>query len=149
MKYLPGMNEELFEIKLDETGKKLLIRISRWARFLYVCTLLTCVFDLTMAYLGLKSLLKYDYYNFAYQKFYISFNIIFLIIYAILLPLQAYFFFTFSRKTRKAIQYEDSIGFNNSIKWLLKHVITASILFTLNSIWALVTSIHDLSVLNQ
>ena len=139
------MKEELFEIKLDENGKKLLIRISRWAGLLYICCVLTCVFDLFNAYLGIKSFLKnVDGYN-DYLKFSVSFNIIFLIIYAVLLPIQAYYFISFSRKARKAIQYEDSIGFNHSFQWLLKHVITASILFTLNSIWILVINIREIS----
>lgn len=143
------MNEELFEIKLDETGKKLLIRISRWAKFLYICCVLTCIFDLINAYLGIKSFLKYaDRYD-DYMRFSVSFNIIFLIIYAVLLPIQAYYFLSFSRKASKAMQYEDSIGFNNSFKWLLKNIITASILFTLNSIWAFVYSIREFYFSNQ
>ncbi len=142
------MNEELFQIKLDETGKNLLIRISRWARFLYVCCVLTCIFDLVNAYLGIKTFLKYaDNYD-DYMRFSVIFNIIFLIIYAVLLPAQAYYFLSFSRKARKAIQYEDSFSFNNSFKWLLKHVIIASLLFTLNSIWAFVYSIRDFSLMN-
>lgn len=137
------MNEELFEIKLDETGKKLLTRISRWASILYICCVLTCIFDLINAYLGIKSFLKYaDKYD-DYMRFSVSFNIIFLIIYAVLLPMQAYYFLSFSRNARKAMQYEDSIGFNSSFKWLLKHIIIASILFTLNSIWAFVYSIRE------
>lgn len=143
------MNEELFEIKLDETGKRLLIRISRWARFLYICCVLTCIFDLINAYLGIKSFFKYaDSYD-DYMKFSVSFNIIFLIIYAVLLPVQAYYFLSFSRNGHKAILYEDSIGFNKSFKWLLKHVIIASILFALNSFWALVYSIRDFYFSNQ
>ncbi len=142
------MNEELFETKLDENGKKLLIRINRWAKLLYICCILTCIFDLINAYLGIRSFLKnVDGYN-DYLKFSVSFNIIFLIIYAVLLPIQAYYFISFSRNARKAIQYEDSIGFNNSFKWLLKHVITASILFTLNSIWIFVINIREISLLN-
>lgn len=143
------MKEELFEIKLDETGKRLLLRVNFWARFLYVCTLLTCVFDLINAYLGIKSFFKNaDGYN-DYLKFSVSLNIIFLTIYAVLLPIQAYYFLSFSRNARKAIRYEDSIGFNNSFKWLLKHVITASILFTLNSIWIFVINIREISLMNQ
>ncbi len=143
------MNEELFQIKLDETGKNLLIRIRQWARFLYICCVLTCFFDLINAYLGIKSFLKYtDRYD-DYMKFSVIFNIIFLFIYAILLPIQAYYFFSFSRKASKAMQYEDSIGFNHSFKWLLKHIITAGILFTLNSVWAFVYSIREFYFLSQ
>lgn len=148
MKYLPGMKEELFQIKLDETGKKLLTRISRWASFLYICCVLTCIFDLINAYLAIKAFLKYSDGYEDYMKFSVSFNIIFLIIYAVLLPIQAYYFLSFSRKARKAIQYEDSFSFNNSFKWLLKHVIIAIILFTLNSIWAFLITIREFSLMN-
>jgi len=149
VKYLPGMKEELFEIKLDETGRNLLVRISRWTRFLYICSLLTCIFDFIVAGIIFNSFSKYSSgINSSFLTFILRLDILFLVTYAVLLPLQAYYFFVFSGKSRKSMQYEDSIGFNQSFKWLLRHAVIAAILFCLNSIWGFFNVIRETYFLN-
>ena len=138
------MENELFEIRLNNTGKVLLKRIHNWAIFFYTCTLLTCLLDLINAYVGLKS------YSLAAGpsmpsifRFRFLFNIGFLILYAILLPLQSYFFYVFTSRAKKAIQYENSEELNKSFKWLLRHAMLAGILFAFNSLWALTITITE------
>jgi hypothetical protein len=149
VKYLPGMKEELFQIKLDETGKRLLMRINFWARLLYIFSLITCIFDFILAWIVFTSFSKYSSgINSSFLTLILRLDIFFLVLYAVLLPAQAYYFLVFTGKSRKAMQYEDSTGFNYSFKWLLRHAVIAAILFSLNSIWGLFNVIREIYFLN-
>lgn len=64
-------------------------------------------------------------------------NIIFLFIYAIILPIQAYFFYRFTSESNKGLRYENAEELNSSFKWLFRHAVFAAILFVLNSLWAM------------
>ena len=140
------MEPDLFEIKLNDKGKILLLRINSWAKFLYICTMITCVFDLINAYIGFWAYKKFLSSSIGIIKFQTQMNIIFLAIYAIALPVQAYLFYRFSTRSRKALLYENSEDFNDSFRWLLKHAMVASFLFALNSLWAILVTYSEIKM---
>jgi|SRR6185369_4464895 len=134
------METQLFDIQLNDHGKAFLERLNFWAKFFFICTAVTCLADLILAGLSIR---LYKYYNAAPSMIRFRFNmyVIFLIIYAIMLPLQAYFFYQFTSRSKKAVYTEE---FNDSFKWLLKQAILASVLFVLNSLWAVATVIIEI-----
>jgi len=134
------METQLFDIQLNDQGKNFLDRINFWAKFFYVCAGVTCVADVSIALLSIR---WFKYYDAAptLLKFRFTMYVTFLVIYAILLPVQAYLFYQFSSRSKKAIYTEE---FNNSFKWLLQQVILASILFALNSLWAVATVVMEI-----
>src|SRR5689334_3114123 len=132
------MEIHLFETKLNEQGKNFLVRINKWAKLFYGCTIATCIFDLISAWLVLKSYLKYSGNYPSVLRFQTITTMIFLIIYPALLVGTGYFFYQFSKKSVKAIEYEDEQEYNQALSFLLKHITAASVLFTLNSIWAFI-----------
>ena len=117
--YLAVMETELFEIRLNDKGKRLLLRISFWTKFFYICTIITCLFDFINGYLGFKSYMRFSGSFLPVMKFQYLFNNFFLIAYAIMLPLQAWFFYRFSIRSKRAFQYGSSEEFNESFQWLL------------------------------
>ena len=134
------METELFEVRLDESGKRLLQRLVFWTKFFYVCTLITCVFDFLNGALVLRTYTQVSGSLAPIFKFEYLFNAIFLAVYAIMLPLQAWFFFRFSGKSNRAAQSGNSEAYNESFQWLVKHAVLASVLFAFNSLWAIVNT---------
>jgi len=132
------MEPHLFDTRLNEQGKNFLARIHKWAKFFYACTIVTCVFDLINAYFAFRNYQKF-YTNFpALIKFQEIISIIFLIIYPVLLVCAGYFFYRFANKSVTAVQFENELEYNGALQFLLKHILVATVLFALNSVWAFI-----------
>jgi hypothetical protein len=131
------MEIHLFETRLNSHGRHFLLRINKWAMVFYACTILTCIFDLINAYFAFKDYVKFSGNYPAIIKFQSIVSSVFLVIYPVLLVLTGYFFYQFTHKSIKALQNENESDYNNSLGFLLKHIIIASVLFALNSLWAL------------
>lgn len=131
------MEINIFEIKLNEKAEKLLPRIHKWARFFYICTLVTAVLDIANGYIGIEAYSRYANAATEMQKFQAVLDTTFIFIYGILVPIQAWYLYLFTKGSNKALQYGSSEEFNNSFEWLLKHALVASLLFLLNSIWGI------------
>ena len=137
MWYLSQMENELFEVKINEKGIRLLWRLNFWTKFFYGCCIATSIFDLLNAMLSLRSFLKYSDATIPFLRFQYIFNIVFLILYAILLPLQAWFFYRFSSQSTRASHLGSTEEFNDSFQWLIRHAIFATVLFIFNTIWVM------------
>src|SRR5690349_20540395 len=112
------MENELFEVKINERGIRLLSRLNFWTKFFYRCCIASSVFDLINAMLSFRSLLKYSDATIPFLKFQYIFNIVFLTLYAILLPLQAWFFYRFSSQSTRASHFGSTEEFNDSFQRL-------------------------------
>jgi len=130
------MEKSLFETSVSPVGRSLLIRIHKWAKFFYACTIATFLFDGWNAWLVAKAFRQFPDSYPAALRFQTAASIVFLVIYGILLVIQAYYFLRFARKSTLALDYENGESFNDAFTFLLRHIITATILFALNSIWA-------------
>ena len=140
------METELFNVTTNDQSKRLMKKIHFWAIFFYVCTIISCIFDLINAYTSYRI-----YANRFSQlpmifKVQTAINVIFLIVYAIILPIQSYFFYRFTGQSKRSMQYGNSKQYNDSFKWLLKHIILASFLFALNSLWAISLTIMEAKI---
>src|SRR3954468_24805748 len=131
--YLSPMETELFEIKLNDQGKMLLLRIYSWAKVLYICSFITFVFDLVNTYLGLRAYRRFSGSYPTLAKLQSLAGLGFLPVYGTLLIIQAWLFYRFSQRSKDACAMGNSGVFNDAFNWLLKHIIIASILFALNS----------------
>ena len=132
------MQENLFEIKITPESRLVLMRIKKWAVFFYICTIATCILDSISAALLFKNYRKFFQDYTSTIRFQIVTDIIGLFTYGLLLVLGGYFFYQFCRRSTMAFENESSEDFNESFKFLLRHVTIASFLFAINSIWAIV-----------
>lgn len=141
--------ENIFELQLNEQGKSYLVRLHLWAKILYACSALTCIFDAINAWFAFKNYSRFaDSYS-DLLRFSFYFNTLFLPVYGILVALQGYYLYRFSIGSRKAIEFGDNHTFNTNFKWLLRHTLIAAMLFTLNSIWAMLVSYTELRLQNM
>ena len=133
------MEVNLFEIRLNDKTEKLLPRIYNWAKFFYICTIVTCILDFINACLLFRMYMRMP--NISQDSKAQAFtDITFLIIYAILVPLQAYYLFKFCKKANRSIAYSDSEEFNSSFQMLLRHAMIAALLFLFNSVWLMIVT---------
>ena len=131
------MEINLFEIKLNEKTERLLPRINNWARFFYICTLVTSIVDIINGYIHIELYNTYAHLATNIQKIESIIDITFVFVYAILVPIQAYYLYLFTKGSNRSLQYGSSEEFNLSFEWLFKHAMIASILFLINSIWGI------------
>jgi hypothetical protein len=130
------METHLFQVKVNQQGRSLLLRMKKWAIF-YGCTIVTGVFDCVNAYLILEGYKKYANSYSYYLKFQSIVSIVFLLLYSFLLIFSARYFYQFTSKSVTAVEQDNEIEYNNNLNFLLRHVVVSSILFTLNSLWSL------------
>jgi hypothetical protein len=131
------METHLFQVKVNQQGRSLLLRMKKWAIFFYGCTIVTGVFDCVNAYLILEGYKKYANSYSYYLKFQSIVSIVFLLLYSFLLIFSARYFYQFTSKSVTAVEQDNEIEYNNNLNFLLRHVVVSSILFTLNSLWSL------------
>jgi hypothetical protein len=129
------METHLFQARINQQGRSLLLRIKKWTAFFYGCTIVTGIFDSVNAYFMLENFEKYGYSYPYYLKFQNILTIIFLIIFGGLLIFSAWYCYQFAAKSITAIEQDNELEYNNSFNFLLKHIIVSSVLFTLNSLW--------------
>ena len=130
------MEPHLFEVKVNQQGRDLIARIRNWAKFFYVCTFFTLVFDFANGFVAFKKFYKlYDSYpSLLKMEFIVSNGFIF--IYSLLLVASGYFFYRFATRSFFAVEQDNESSYNDALRFLLKHITIASILFGLNSLWA-------------
>jgi hypothetical protein len=130
--------ENIFELSLNEQGKKYLNRLLFWTKLLYGGCFLTFVFDTINAYLLYKDYIKYvNSYPSDFVRVQVLISTVFLFVYGVLLLIQSHFFYTFSKRSNRAMEYQSTADFNSSFNSLLKHCIVAAILFLINALWAM------------
>jgi hypothetical protein len=130
--------ENLFELSLNEQGKKYLFRLVFWTKAFYACCILTCIFDIINSYFSFKEYARYsDSYPSDFVRAQVFISTCFLAVYGVLLVIQSYFFYRFAKQSKRAIDYQSSADFSSSFNWLLKHCIIAAALFLVNTIWAM------------
>lgn len=135
------MGLDLFEVESDGQRKRQLKRIHLWAKMFFIFGIGTGLFNLFSSY----KLFKF-YSNFPDPpsdifKIQSVANIIFLSLYGLMLPLQAYFFYLFVAKSKRAVLYDNPQEFNSSLQWLLKQTVVGTILFGINTVWAVINII--------
>jgi hypothetical protein len=136
--YLVLMEEHLFEIKLNTDGKNLLMRINNFGKFLFTCSLIIAAIDLISAFISLRAYNVFSQKSPEVLNFQTITSIIFLILYTVILPFHGYFFYRYTKLSKKAINYESSNEFNQSFEWLVKYIITVSILFGINVFFGII-----------
>ena len=132
------MEEHLFEIKLTSDGKNSLNRINKLGRFLFTCSIVTAILDLIQAFMSFRALNAFSAKVPEVLNLQTIISIIFVSLYAVIIPFHGYFFYRFTKLSKKALNYETTDDFNWSLKWLSKYVITASILFGLNVFFGII-----------
>lgn len=140
------MEIHLFETKLNDHGIHFLTRINKWATVFYSCTIATCIFDMINAYFAFREYVKFSDNYPSLIKFQSLVSSVFLVIYPVLLVLTGYFFYQFTHKSMKALQHQNESEYNDSLRFLLKHISIASILFALNSVWALMLTYIQIKI---
>ena len=67
-------------------------------------------------------------------------NIFFMFLYGILIPLQVIFLYAFITRSKEAMLYNNPNDVYSSLHWIFKQVVTGTILFGLNAVWAIIAS---------
>lgn len=132
------MELELFKIELNDKNRRQLKRIRTWATLLFIFALCTGLFNLFSGYKLIKFYSAFP--TSGIFKIQSTGNIVFLGLYGCVIPLQAYFLYNFVSKFKVAILFDRIEEFSLSLQWLLKQIVVATILFGLNTCWA-VTSV--------
>ena len=130
-----GMETPLFETRLNQNGRIFLLRIKKWATFFYICAFITCVVDFVNAFIVLKSYRRLSGSYPSIIKVESIASMVFLVVFSFLLVLSGNFFYQFSKQSISAANVQDEVAFNDSLKFLLKHITVSSILFTINFAW--------------
>jgi len=134
--YLTAMETHLFQVRINQQGRSLLLRMKKWAIFFYGCTIVTGVFDSVNAYLIFEGYKKYAKSYSYFLKFQSIISIAFLLVYSFLVILTAHYFYQFTTKSATAIEEDNELEYNSNLNFLLRHIVVSSILFTLNSLWS-------------
>lgn len=130
------METQLFTIKLNEQGKRLLKKLQRWLSFMLAISILICLVDFYWAYKLIKTyFLKLSNTSGNTVSTLLLTYILYIILYGLMVLLQSIFFIRFSSQASRAIKAEDEYGFNQSFRWMIYNVITLSIFFLSNFAW--------------
>lgn len=134
------MELNLLKVKLTEERAQQIKIITNLAKVLFVLVMCTGLFDLYSSYKLFKTYA--DIPGSVPINFKIQFwaNIIFLVLYGVMLPLQTYFFYRFTVRFKSEIQSEGATEINNALRFLLYQTIVAVLLFGINSLWAVVNT---------
>ena len=118
----------LFEITLSQEGAGWLLRLYNITRWLFIM-------GIVMSFLSVLSMILrhrfYMAYNIPQHWIDLSIRPIFEGVLLTVTIIQLYYFFTFSRTAKKAIEQQQSDLFNESFKWLLRNTILASVMFVM------------------
>lgn len=112
--------------------------IYTWALIFLICSVITGLFNLFNSYKLIQMLptipgrvpmsFKVQYWA----------NIISLVFYGVMLPMQAYFFYLFASKGKGSSESGNEEEFSQSLRLLLIQTVVAALFFMLNAAWAIV-----------
>lgn len=134
------MEKVLSEIVSDKKNKDLIKNIYLLAIFFLIGTMITGLFDLLNSYKLFKAYTNFSSNSPGNFKIQLIANIIFLVLYGVALPLQAYFFFRFASKLNEPDPNAETCY--STFNYLLRQAFIAAILFGLNAIWAIIDVIY-------
>jgi hypothetical protein len=130
------MELDLLRVKVTGKWVRQIRLIANLAKVLFILIICTSLFDLYSSFKLFKTYTNIP--GSASVSFEIQFfaNIIFLILYGVMLPVQTYFFFQFILRFKNVIETENVNEANDALRFLLYQTIVAILLFGINSIWA-------------
>jgi hypothetical protein len=127
------METHLFEISIIQEWRSFLVRLKKWAKFFYVCTILTLVFDFINAGITLRTIIRSSFTGLIKLEWIVA--IIFVISFGILSTLSGYFFHQFTSQSSAALKMENGNAYNSALRFLINHIIVSSILLLVNLLW--------------
>jgi hypothetical protein len=127
------MEQEMFSISLNQDGISWIRKIRTLARVLFFIALLTSIVDMISVFVR-----YYDPHMnpakirdpFLRQEVYVS--LIYLVFWTLMFPIQAYYFYRFSKENVEAIDERNSTKFNSSFRLLMMNAVFAFVLFMIN-----------------
>ena len=138
----PIMND-VFEIRLSEQTLKKLEGLLPWARFMMISMLVISIVGMINAYYGYKLHLRFEASLPPVLNFQSLASVVFLVVYALVLPVQGYYFLRFCVEARAAIRGQDSKKLNGAFRFLASQVIVFSLLLALNAVHTLIWRVTD------
>jgi len=132
------MNQELFESELIHE-RKTRSRLYYIALTFLIFTSITAVYNFLNTYKLYKAYLSFPQFVPRDVKIHSIASTIFLLLYGIMIPLQAYFFYRLASTLNSSFQDNgDPTERRLDVNWLQKQGVAAVILFGINAVWAIV-----------
>lgn len=128
--------EDLFELKIDETGRKSVYKIFRLSKLAFVMVILV---EIIALYYSIRNFLRYrtsgtakgeDYYYWELRIY-----TVYVIIYSLLAVLQFVLFLKFTQHAKRGIDLNNTVIFNRSFQWINKSLVVFLILAGLNVLY--------------
>lgn len=135
----------LFEISLSQEGASWLLRLYKVTRWLFVLGIILSLLFVLSLILRYRIYMRYNIPHNWITNVEMKILPIFEGVLMVVTIIQIYYFFTFSRTAKKAIEQQQSDLFNESFKWLLRNTLLASVMFVMHLI-SVAFSIYALSV---
>jgi hypothetical protein len=136
--YFSGMDnnipENFFELTLSQQGANWLLRLYKITRWLIIMGIVLFLLGFINIILQYNLYLQYktpnNWLEIVQTRIYPAFEGVALIITIV----QLYYYFTFTRICKEAIEQQQSELFNNAFKWLLRNTLTACVMFVMHFI---------------
>ena len=131
------MIQELFDNELM-SKMKLANQVYFLAITFIVCASITGLYNFFNAYKSYKIFMSLPKFIPEDVKVHSVANIVFLLLYGIMVPIQSFFFYLFASKFHYRFRNDQTQEFSPYLNWLVKQSIVAIILFGINAVWAVI-----------
>lgn len=111
------MQSEIFELSLDDEGRGQLIRLYKKLRVVFIAAIAWALISLTSNIVRLTTFRQFLRTSEGYNP-QVIISYAFLFVGIILIPIQSYYYFAFSRKIKASIDEQNTMKFNNSFALL-------------------------------
>ena len=138
------MQEELiFEIELNNEGRGYILRLFIWIRLVFIAAIIWSAINLLSAISGIITASRV----LGFQDYLLNARLmgvfIFTFLNVILVPLQAYYYYSFSKQIRESLDEQDTVKFNGSFKLLNSNAVIAFISIMLSISFSLFNIFHS------
>lgn len=130
---------DLFDIKIDEGGRKSLKSVFRISRLVFW---MVAIVEVAALFYTIRNYLRYkntgsSFGDTSYYYWGLRIYTGYVIVYSLLALLQFFYFFSFSQQAKRNIELNNALAFNNSFKWLYKSLLVFLALTVLNILYFL------------
>ncbi len=130
------MSEDIFEVKINEEGKRSIQRIYTGAKTLLLLCIIDSVFSIVRMLPTLKFLpFVFNPTDYRRSAWFTILNLVYRLFYIVVTPMQGYFYFKFSKMTKQSLVTASSKEYNMALSFLVKIILLFTIGLLANIIY--------------
>ena len=137
------MQELLFNIELNNEGRGYMLRLFVWVRFVFIAAVIWSAINLLSTIAGIITASRVIRMPDYWLNARLIGVFIFTFLNVILVPLQAYYYYSFSKRVRESIDEQDAVKFNGSFRLLKTNAIIAFISIMLSIAFSFFNILHS------